>query len=253
MPSDPAPSGPDPARSDPARSGPARSGPARSGPADLAALIACPACDAVWRVVAPETGGVATCARCHHVLIRPRGGAVLQIVALSLAVLVLLAGALFLPFIEIKARGFSHASSIFETALVFSGQDFAWLSILVVAFIIGVPLARVLLLVYALAPLVAGRRVFEGAGRAYRWADDLRPWSMAEIFILGVGVSLVKIVDLARVEIGPAFWMFAGLVLITLLQDTVMCRWTIWRALEEAGAGRDLRRRARAIRRASRP
>jgi paraquat-inducible protein A len=213
-------------------------------------LIVCPACDAVWRVTEPEAGGVASCARCHHVLIRPRAGAILQIVALSLAVLVLLVGALFLPFIAISARGLSHASSIFEVALAFAGQDFAWLSILVVGFIIGVPMSRVLLLLYALGPLIAGRRALGGAGQAFRWADDLRPWSMAEIFILGVGVSLVKIVDLARVEIGPAFWMFALLVLITLLQDTLMCRWTVWRALDEGGAGHDLRGRARAMRRA---
>lgn len=217
---------------------------------DLDDLIACPACDAVWRVADPETGGVATCARCHHVLIRPRRGAILQIVALSLAVLVLLVGALFLPFLSISARGLSHASSIFEVALAFAGQDFAWLSILVVGFIIGIPLSRVLLLIYALGPLIFGRRALGAAGRAFRWADDLRPWSMTEIFILGVGVSLVKIVALARVEIGPAFWMFALLVLITLLQDTFMCRWTVWKALEEAGAGRALRRRARAMRRA---
>jgi paraquat-inducible protein A len=61
---------------------------------------------------------------------------------------------------------------------------------------------------------------------------------MAEIFVLGVGVALVKVVDLARVEIGPAFWMFAGLVLITLLQDTFTCRWTIWRALDGAARPR---------------
>jgi paraquat-inducible protein A len=44
----------------------------------------------------------------------------------------------------------------------------------------------------------------------------------------------VKVVDLARVEIGPAFWMFSALVLITLLQDTFTCRWTIWKALDAA-------------------
>jgi paraquat-inducible protein A len=201
-------------------------------------LIVCPACDALWRVRVPEAGGRTTCARCHHVLIRPRPGAILQIVALGLAVAVLLIGALFLPFLEIRVRGLSHASSIFDAALAFSGPDLVWLSLSVVAFIIGVPLARVFLTTYALAPLVLNRPVLRGGRTAFRWAEELRPWSMAEIFVLGVGVALVKVVDLARVEIGPAFWMFAGLVLITLLQDTFTCRWTIWRALDGAAPPR---------------
>lgn len=196
--------------------------------------IVCPACDALWRVHEPENGGRATCARCHHVLIRPRAGAILQIVALGLAVLVLLVGALFLPFLEIQVRGFSNASSIFEAALVFTGPELVWVSLSVVAFIIGIPMTRVLLTTYALAPILLGRPALTGGRTAFRWAETLRPWSMAEIFILGVGVALVKVVDLARVEIGPAFWMFVLLVLITLLQDTFTCRWSVWKELDKA-------------------
>jgi len=221
--------------SDP-RSGAA--GPRAFLPGGVEDYIVCPACDALWRIREPETGGRTTCARCHNVLIRPRAGAILQIVALGLAVLILLVGALFLPFLEINVRGFSHASSIFDAAVVFSGPELVWLSLSVVAFIIGIPMARVLLTTYALGPILLGRPVLPGGRTAFRWADTLRPWSMAEIFILGVGVALVKIVDLARVEIGPAFWMFALLVLITLLQDTFTCRYTVWKALEAAAPGR---------------
>jgi paraquat-inducible protein A len=33
--------------------------------------------------------------------------------------------------------------------------------------------------------------------------------------------------------LGPAFWMFAALVVVTVLQDTLMCRWSLWHTLEE--------------------
>ena len=206
-------------------------------PPDLDDLIACPSCDAVYRAEEPEAGGRVVCHRCHRVLIRPRGGAILQIVALALAVLVLLWGALFLPFLEIEARGLRQETSIFGTAISFSGPELAWLSVAVVAMIIGIPMARMMLLIYALGPLLAGRPPLPSAALAFRWADELRPWSMAEIFILGVGVALVKIVDLAQVHIGAAFWMFVALVVITLIQDTYMCRWTIWNALDAARRG----------------
>ncbi|NBC95413.1 MAG: paraquat-inducible protein A [Deinococcus-Thermus bacterium] len=205
---------------------------------DLDDLIVCPSCDALWRVREPETGGRTVCPRCHRVLIRPRAGAILQIVALGLTVLVLLVGALFLPFLEIRVRGLSNTSSIFDAALTFTGPDLVWLSLAVVATIVGIPMARVFLTTYALLPLLFGRGVLPGGRIAFRWAEELRPWSMAEIFILGCGVALVKVVDLARVEFGPAFWMFTGLVLITLLQDTFTCRWTVWKALDGASPDR---------------
>ncbi|MEM9247964.1 MAG: paraquat-inducible protein A [Pseudomonadota bacterium] len=201
---------------------------------ELDDLLVCPACDAVWRVQEPEVGGRATCRRCHSVLIRPRAGAVLHVVALGLAVLVLLVGALFLPFLEIQVRGLSNASSIFEAAIVFTGPELVWVSLTVVTFIIGIPIARVLLTTYALGPILLRRPVLDGGRTAFRWAEAMRPWSMAEIFILGVGVALVKVVDLARVEIGPAFYMFVLLVVITLLQDTYTCRWSIWKELDAA-------------------
>ena len=44
----------------------------------------------------------------------------------------------------------------------------------------------------------------------------------------------MKIADLATVSLGPAFWLFGALVGVTVLQDGLMDRWSLWRALERA-------------------
>jgi paraquat-inducible protein A len=56
---------------------------------------------------------------------------------------------------------------------------------------------------------------------------------MAEVFALGCAVSLVKVADLAQISFGPAFWMFAALVIVSLVQDGMMCRWSVWHAIEQ--------------------
>ena len=56
---------------------------------------------------------------------------------------------------------------------------------------------------------------------------------MAEIFIVGVSVALIKVSGIATVTFGPAFWAFAGLVVITVLKDQLICRFSIWQALEK--------------------
>ena len=63
-------------------------------------------------------------------------------------------------------------------------------------------------------------------------AEALKPWSMVEIFVVGVAVSMVKIAGLASITFGPAAWALGMLVLITALKDNLICKWTIWAALE---------------------
>ena len=75
---------------------------------------------------------------------------------------------------------------------------------------------------------------FPFARIAFRAAEVLRPWSMAEIFALGAAIALIKIVDLAHVSLGPAVWLFGGFVVLLALQNTLMCRWSVWKALDDA-------------------
>jgi paraquat-inducible protein A len=57
---------------------------------------------------------------------------------------------------------------------------------------------------------------------------------MAEIFMVGVAVALVKLADLATLSMGPAFWSFVAIVIITALKDTQMSKHSVWTALDRA-------------------
>lgn len=200
--------------------------------ADLAELIACPECDALYRVTDVAKGDRAVCERCHTVLIAPRRNAGLKIIALAIASVILVISALFLPFIEIRRLGFRNDATVLDAAFAFSGPLLV-LSLAVVALIVVLPLTRLLLTLYTITPLVLDRPALPGAKRAFRISEALKPWSMAEIFVIGCAVALIKLADLARVDLGPAFWMFVVLVILIVIQDTFMCRWSVWKALDD--------------------
>lgn len=200
---------------------------------DIDELIACPQCDALHHARIPPPGERAACRRCGTVLIAPRAGAYLHVLLLAGSVMILMIGAIFFPFLQLRVAGLHSEASIFDAARAFAEGDTAPLVIPVFALIVLIPVLRVLLIAYVLTPLVLGRPPLRRATTAFRLAEDLRPWSMAEIFVIGVAVALVKVADLAQVILGPAFWMFAALVIVTVLQDTTMDRWSLWRALEE--------------------
>lgn len=203
--------------------------PATTDPRDM---IACPNCDALHRVVVPAAGQRATCVRCHTVLIAPRRHAGMVIIMLSVAVMILVFGAVFFPFLSISRMGFSNSTSILDAALAFTDGPLIVLSLAVAALIVVVPLMRVMLIVYVLWPVVWDRPPHAAARQAFRLSEALRPWSMAEIFALGCAVALVKVADLANLALGPAFWMFAVLVVLIVVQDTMMDRWSVWAALD---------------------
>lgn len=195
-------------------------------------LIVCPQCDAAYHLKRPEPGQRAVCQRCHKVLITPRANAGLRIIAVALAVVVLIIGAAYFPFLTIDAAGNRNAVSILDAALAFTGGPLLLLSLATAALIIFFPLMRMLLTLYVLIPIVLDRPPARHAIFAFRLSEAMRPWSMAEIFAIGCAVALVKVADLATVGFGPAFWMFGLLVVLVIAQDSFMCRWSVWHSLE---------------------
>ncbi|MEM8802163.1 MAG: paraquat-inducible protein A [Pseudomonadota bacterium] len=192
-------------------------------------LIACPECDALFETDA-ETRLV--CDRCHTVLINPTRRAGLKVLFLALLSVALVYGTLTQPFLSIKRFWMTSDATLLETALTFEGP-LQVLSLTVLALVLLLPATRLFLSVYVLTPLVLGLSPLPAARWAHRWSEILRPWSMAEIFILGCGVALIKIVDMAEVTFGPAFWMFAALVVLLWVQDTLTCRYSLWKALDD--------------------
>lgn len=196
-------------------------------------LVACPTCDALYQLPDVPKGARARCLRCHTVLTAPRDGAMTRIVMLAGTSVILMLAAIFFPFLELTAAGITQRSSIMDVVLVFADGPFVGLAIAVGALIVILPLARFLALIYVLAPMAFGWRPARVAVPVFRLAERMKPWSMAEIFIVGVAVALIKVAGLAHLSLGPAFWAFVALVLITAVKDTFMCRLTIWKTLEQ--------------------
>lgn len=195
---------------------------------DPSAIVACPHCDALYQTTGADR---LSCARCHTLLVAPERRIGLRLLGLSLLAVGLVYGAVTQPFLTIKRFWMQSDATLLETVFAFEGPLLI-LSVTVLCLVLLLPALRLGLTLYVLLPLVLGRRALPGAATAFRWSETLRPWSMAEIFALGAGVALIKIVDLAEVGFGPAFWMFGALVVLLWAQDRMICRHGLWRALD---------------------
>lgn len=197
-------------------------------------MVCCPVCDALHEFGDIPDGQRARCVRCGVVIAVGRPEAILRIVVLASTALILMTIVVFYPFLELRNGVFDSRASVFETVMSFSQGIMAPLSVAVAAFVIVLPVSRLGLIIWALGPLSIDRAPLRGASWALRWAEILKPWAMAEIFMVGVAVALIKLADLATLTMGPAFWSFAAIVVITTLQDTQMSKYSIWTALDKA-------------------
>ncbi|MGO4909451.1 paraquat-inducible protein A [Pseudorhodobacter sp. W20_MBD10_FR17] len=204
--------------------------------ADLTDLVACPVCDTLYHFPSIPSGGQGRCARCHHLLIAPRANAMTRIVMLAVTATILMITAVSFPFLTISTHGLNQQASVIDTILAYSDGLMVPLSLAMAGLIVVLPLTRLSAILYAIAPMALGHRPARGAAHAFRVAEQLKPWAMAEVFIVGVAVALVKVGGLATLTIGPAFWAFAALVVITVLKDNFMSSLIIWKTLEARGA-----------------
>lgn len=201
-----------------------------SGDAGDGGMMACHACDALLRDVDPEPGVRARCPRCRALLVTGRAFAIDTVLACATATVVMMIAAVSLPFLTLSSLGLSRDASILDAAVAAGGS--AWpLTVAVGAAIVAIPVARALALLYALAPVRISGAPIKGARAAFRLAVELRPWAMAEIFIIGVAIALVKVAGFATIGLGAAFGLFVALGFVAMFEDIALCRRTIWRIL----------------------
>jgi paraquat-inducible protein A len=204
--------------------------------AATADLIACPTCDLLHREVPVPRGGRLRCRRCGTVLMTNRVGAIDRTLASAFGSLVLMLSAIFFPFLEISVVGLHQRASLLDAAFAFTSGMVVPLSVATALLIIVIPLIRAAALAYTLLPLRLGHPPARGHERAFRLAAHLRPWAMAEVFLIGVVVALVKIGGMARIDLGPAFWAMAGLVVLVVYESASLCEWSIWQTLDRRRA-----------------
>ncbi len=199
-----------------------------------ARLRECLYCGLVQRLPPLPRGTVAHCPRCAAVLRRRRPDPAGRALALAITGVLLFAVALGEPFIDIHVHGIGRFTTLVSGPIALEQQGFWPLAVAVLATTIGVPLARLIALAYVLLGLQQARPP-RHLYAVFRWVEWLNPWSMSEVFLLGVFVAYTRLVAIAQVEVGAAVYALGGLTLATAAADSVLDPEAVWLGLESHG------------------
>lgn len=204
----------------------------------LEALVACHECDLLMHKPRLDDGESAECPRCGYELFRHRHRVIRRSLALAIAALLLYVPANFLPIMQLNLLGQTTEDTVWSGVVGLYDSGMQGIALVVFLCSMAVPLLKLLcqLLVLLSIRLDYGR----GYGLLlYRIYHHMREWGMLEVYLMGILVAIVKLMDLADLSLGLGLFCFVALLLVQVWLEVTMSPHQIWQALsgEDVHAG----------------
>ena len=197
-------------------------------------LIACPHCDLLLQRLPLKEGQKATCPRCGTFLEARKKDSIQRTFAVSLAGLIAIFPAVYLPLLGLQVAGFESEASLLDCVRVMITNDLAMVAALVVLFCITFPLIRLTIICYLSGQILLGNRTRNFNLRLFRVFHDVEEWGMLEVFLLGLVVSLYKILGLADAVFGLGLIAFILLLVSATLVTYFLDEQLVWDKLSES-------------------
>ena len=193
--------------------------------------IACHECDLLITIRPLAEGATASCPRCGHTLAKNTPDGLTRTLAFSLAAAISLVFSNMFPFLSLEASGLEQVMTLPQSAYELYLDGYWTIALLVMGPIMGIP-ALMLATVTALVIPLLRNQPAEWLVPAARFLFFLSPWSMVEVFVIGVLVSLVKIGAMATVILGVSFWAYIAFAICFIATLTNLDRVLLWRRIE---------------------
>ena len=176
-------------------------------------------------------GSRAVCQRCDAVLRHTRHDPLLLPLALNISALILFGLGASLTLMSVTTAGQQRVADLVTGPTELEQYGLWEISLVVLVTTIAAPLARILSMLAVLIGLRL-RRPPKVLRTIFAWVEHLRPWSMIEIYLLGLFVAYVRLSGMAVVDLGPAIYALGGLMVIMVLADHMLDAQAVWEALD---------------------
>jgi len=196
--------------------------------------IACHECDLLIHLPAISSGECANCPRCNHLLSTKFNHALELSLAFAIAGLIFLILANLFPFLAFQASGREQVMNLLQSSFELHNNGSFILAAFVLMFIIIAPAILLSCIIWVLTPLVLHRKSSPGSYWLGRLIFQTSPWSMAEVYLVGILVSITKIASMATVIIGLSFWAYVGFAVSFLISMSNLDKHNFWQTLDAA-------------------
>jgi paraquat-inducible protein A len=176
-------------------------------------FLACHECDLIHRIGPVPEGYSAVCRRCGNVLFSRKTDSLNRSLALTLTGLALFIIANVYPLLAIKKEGLSQATTLLGGVRALYEGGYWVIALLVLLTTMLFPLFELLVKLYILLPLTLNRRPWKMIPLLH-FLEVIKPWGMMEVYMLGILVSVVKLVKMVSVIPGNSLYAFFALIFV---------------------------------------
>ncbi|WP_319784255.1 paraquat-inducible protein A [Oceanisphaera sp. IT1-181] len=194
-------------------------------------LRVCHECDLLLALPRLKNGEKAECPRCQHTLVRRRTNPAERSLALALATLVTLALSVAFPFLSFNISGIGNGIALTDTASALMNLHYPLVALSVLLTVIILPCLYLCSLVW-LCVGITQKKLLPRSHRIARTLGYMTPWMMADVFVIGTLVSLIKIIGMAEIELGLSFWTFCAYALLLVFTTQSVDRDWLWQHLD---------------------
>lgn len=194
-------------------------------------LASCHVCERVAPV------SVVSCPRCGSRLHLRKRGSISRTLALVIAAAAMYVPANLLPIMSIRELGVLTESTIVEGLLQFWAAGSYPIAVVIFTASILIPVLKIFALLWLCA---AAKGIVPHSskvlGKVYWVTELLGRWSMVDIFVVAILVTMVQLGNYMRVTPGPGALAFAGVVILTMFAAMSFDPKLLWDQLEREGS-----------------
>lgn len=156
---------------------------------------------------------------------------------MTLTALLCFAIACSMPLMRVSTSGIFLGADLFSGPERLREQGIWELALVVVFTTVAAPFLKLLGTAYVLMGLRLSRPP-RHLPRIFGLVERLRAWAMVEVYLLGVFVAYVKLVDMVHIDVGYAVYALVGLMVAMIAADATLDRQAVWEAMERRGITR---------------
>jgi len=195
-------------------------------------LAGCEECDTVYRRTPLAYGKRAYCVCCGAELYR-HTKPFSTLLALILTAIIVFILANSFPIVKIELQGNTSETTLLGAVWVMFHYDRAFVGVLILITTFIVPLSYLLLLTYVLGTVSVLKRRPTFLVIALRTLFFMRVWGMVEVFLIGILVTLVKLIGMVLVIPEVALWAFAVLSILLVYITSIKVS-DIWNEIDRS-------------------
>ncbi len=196
------------------------------------AYISCSDCDQIHIKSPIPEGSQIKCTRCGATLYRNPADSLNRTLALALTGLILFFFSNLYPFLALTIQGQEQQTVLLTGIIELYNQGLGWLAVLVFLTIILLPLMELIGLIYLLIPLRMNI-IPPQLPVVIRMIHRIHHWSMVDVFMLGILVSMVKLASMAEVFFGLSFYSYMALIFVLSATIRSFSQEAFWRAVDQ--------------------